>query len=75
MNPAPRLPAGEGKTSFITSLLPSLPPSLAMAGHRWVLINVSEQSELSDLPGNDLPVPDDDPDEDEDEDELDGDGC
>lgn len=42
-------PPGVGKTSLITNLA-------AMTGHHLVRINLSEQSELSDLLGSDLPT-------------------
>ena len=43
---------GVGKTSLISSLA-------AASGHELVRINLSEQTDISDLMGSDLPVPDD----------------
>lgn len=42
---------GVGKTSLISALA-------AASGHRLVRINLSEQTDISDLMGSDLPVPD-----------------
>ncbi|CAM9419384.1 unnamed protein product, partial [Hapterophycus canaliculatus] len=44
---------GVGKTSLISALA-------AATGHELVRINLSEQTDVSDLFGSDLPVPDDD---------------
>jgi midasin (ATPase involved in ribosome maturation) len=51
-NVAPKTPAGSpgvGKTSLVTSLAQA-------TGHRVVRINLSEQTDISDLFGSDLPV-------------------
>lgn len=47
---------GVGKTSLISALA-------SMSGHTLVRINLSEQTEITDLMGNDLPVPNNENDE------------
>ena len=45
-------PPGVGKSSLVTNLA-------KLSGHKLIRINLSEHSELSDLLGSDLPVPND----------------
>jgi midasin len=63
---------GVGKTSLVAALA-------AAAGHELTRINLSDQTDLADLMGSDVPVPDDDADDgdgggDGDDDDFGGDG-